>query len=102
MQSIYLVKKVWVIPLKDKKGTSIVNSFKKIVSKGRKPNKIWLDQGSEFFNKSFKDSLKKNNVEMYSKFNEAKSVVAERFIRTFLKKFLSTWQLFQGMFILMC
>ena len=41
-------KCAWVIPLKDKKGTSIVNAFKKIISKGRKPNEIWIDQGSEF------------------------------------------------------
>ena len=33
----------WVIPLKDKKGTSIVNAFQKIISKGREPNKIWVD-----------------------------------------------------------
>ena len=48
-------KYAWVIPKKDKKGTSIVNAFKKIVSKGqRKPNKIWVDQGSEFYNKLLK------------------------------------------------
>ena len=34
----------WVIPIKDKKGTSIVNLFSKIISEGRKPNKIWVDQ----------------------------------------------------------
>ena len=55
-----------VVPIKDKKGTSIVNAFQKIISKGRKPNKIWVDQGSEFYNNSFKDFLKINNVEMYS------------------------------------
>ena len=37
-----------VVPIKDEKGTSIVNSFKKIISEKRKPNKIWVDQGSEF------------------------------------------------------
>ena len=47
-------KYAWVIPMKDKKGTSIVNAFKKIISRRRKPNKIWVDQGSEFYNKSFK------------------------------------------------
>ena len=74
-------KYVWVIPIKDKKGTSIVNAFKKILSdSNRKPNKIWVDQGSEFYNKSFKDFLKINNIEMYSTYNERKSVVAERFI----------------------
>ena len=45
--------------LKDKKGTSIVNAFKKIISDKRKPNKIWVDQGSEFYNQFFKDFLKK-------------------------------------------
>ena len=75
-------KYAWIVPIKDKKGTSIVNAFKKIVSKGqRKPNKIGVDQGSEFYNQSFKDFLKINNIEMYSTYNEAKSVVAERFIR---------------------
>ena len=38
----------WVIPLKDKKGTSIVNGLQKTISERRKPNKIWVDQGSEF------------------------------------------------------
>ena len=69
-------KYAWVIPLKDKKGTIIANALKKIISKGRKPNKIWVDQGSEFYNQSFKYFLKINNIEMYSTFNEGKSVVA--------------------------
>ena len=53
-------KYAWVIPTKDKKGTSIVNAFQKIISNGRKSNKIWLDQGSEFYNQSFKEFLKIN------------------------------------------
>ena len=41
--------------LKDKKGVSIVNAFQSILDKsGRKPNKIWVDQGSEFYNYNFK------------------------------------------------
>ena len=76
----------WVVSLKDKRGISIVNAFQKIISKGRKPNKIWVDQGSEFYNNSFKDFLKINNIEMYSTYNEGKSVVAERFIRTLKNK----------------
>ena len=70
-------KYAWVFPLKDKRGISIVNAFQKIISKGRKPNKIWVDQGSEFYNNSFKDFLKINNIEMYSTYNEGKSVVVE-------------------------
>ena len=75
-----------VVPIKDKKRVSIVNAFKKIISEGRKPNKIWLDQGSEFYNNSVKDFLKINNIEMYSTYNEGKSVIAERFIRTLKNK----------------
>ena len=46
-------KDAWVVPRKDKKETSIVNAFQKIIS-GRKPNKIWVDQGSEFYKNSLK------------------------------------------------
>ena len=72
----------WVVPLKDKRGITIVNAFQNIVSKGRKSNKIWVDQGGELYNKLFKRCLKINNNQMYSKYNEGKYVVAERFIRT--------------------
>ena len=43
-----LSKYAWVVPLKDKRGITIVNAFQKVVSKGRKPNKIWVDQSGEF------------------------------------------------------
>ena len=46
-------KYAWVILLKDKKGTSIVNTFQKMISKGRKPNTILVDQGSEFYNQFY-------------------------------------------------
>ena len=47
------MKYAWVVPLKDKRGISIVNAFQKTISKGRKPNKIWNDQGGELYNNSF-------------------------------------------------
>ena len=76
-------KYTWVVPLKDKKGVSIVDAFQKILDdSNRKPNKIWVDKGSEFYNSSFKKWLKDNDIEMYSIHNEGKSVVAERCIRT--------------------
>ena len=66
---------------------SIVNAFQKILdSSKRKPNKIWVDQGSKFYNNIFKKWLKDNDISMYSTYNEGKSVVAERFIRTLKKK----------------
>ena len=69
--------------MKDKKGATITNAFQSILdSSKRKPNKIWVDQGSEFYNNVFKKWLKDNDISMYSTYNEGKSVVAERFIRT--------------------
>ena len=64
-------KYAWVAPLKDKTGITIVNAFQKIISKGRKPNKIWIDQGGEFYNNLFKRFLKINSIEMYSTYNPA-------------------------------
>ena len=50
-----LNKYAWVVPLKDRKGVSIVDAFQKILDKSRrKPNKIWVVKGSEFYNSSFK------------------------------------------------
>ena len=80
-------KYAFVIPLKDKKGISIVNAFNKIIKQSnRKPNKIWVDQGGEFYNNVFEKWLSDNDINMYSTYNEGKSVVAERFIRTLKNK----------------
>ena len=80
-------KYAFVVPLKDKKGTTVVNAFQSILDNSkRKPNKIRVDQGSEFYSKFFKKWLKDNNIEMYSTHNEGKSVLAERFIRTLKNK----------------
>ena len=78
-------KYAFVIPLKDKKGISIVNAFNKIIKhSNRKPNKIWVDQGGEFY--VFEKWLSDNDINMYSTYNEGKSVVAERFIKTLKNK----------------
>ena len=80
-------KYAWVVPLKDKKGVSIVNAFQSILKKpNRKPSKVWVDKGSEFFNSHYKKWLKDNSIEIYSTHNEGKSVLAERFIRTIKDK----------------
>ena len=66
---------------------SIVNAFQSILNNSkRKPNKTWVDQGSEFYNNALKKWLKDNDISMYSTHNEGKSVVAERFIRTLKNK----------------
>ena len=76
-------KYAWVVPLKDKKGISIVKAFQIILKQSnKKPNKIWVDKGSEFYNAYFKKWFQGNDIAMYSTHNEGKSVVVERFIRT--------------------
>ena len=75
-------KYAWVVPLKDKKDISIVKAFQSILKQSnRKPNKICVDKGSEFYNAYLKKCLRDNDLVMYSTQNEGKSVAAERFIR---------------------
>ena len=85
---IYIFSKyAWVIPLKDKKGITITNAFQYFLDEtNRKPNKIWVDKGTEFYNRLMQSFLQNNNIEIYSTHNEGKSVVAERFIRTLKNK----------------
>ena len=75
-------KYVWVIPLKTKTGPALVTAFKKILESGRKPQKIQTDQGTEFFNKHFKDLMKEEEIQLYNTYNETKASVVERVIRT--------------------
>ena len=90
-------KYAFVVPSKDKKGISIVNAFDKIIKQPNrrskstsaqhvKPNKICVDQGSEFYNRDFKKWLSDNNIIMYYTYNQGKSLVAERFIKTLKNK----------------
>ena len=78
--------------LKDK----ITNVFKNILDKsGRKPNKIWMDKGSEFYNRSMKPWLQDNGTEMYSTNNKGKYVVAEIFIRALKNRIINMWLQYQ-------
>ena len=80
-------KYAFFLPLKDKKGISIINAFGKIIKQSNiKPNKIWVDQEGEFYNHVSEKWLSDNDLIMYSTLNEGKSVVAERFIRTLKNK----------------
>ena len=54
----YYNKYSWIFPLKVKKGIAIINGFQKILNESkRKPNKIWVNKGSEFYNWSMKSGL---------------------------------------------
>ena len=80
-------KYAWVIPLKDEKRMTITYAFQKILNESKcNPNKKWIDKGSEFYNKSMKSWLEKNDIEMHLTRNEGKTVVAERFIRILKNK----------------
>ena len=81
-----------------KKRITITNAFREIFKESnRKPNKIWVDKGSKFYNRSMKLWLEKNDMEMYSTHNEGKSVVNERFIRTLKLKFIIKIEVYKYM-----
>ena len=76
-------KFAWCVPLKNKTGETILTELLKVIKdSGREPEKIWVDKGSEFYNKNFKAWAKSKNIVIYSTYGESKSVVVERFIRT--------------------
>ena len=67
-------KYAWAIPLKDKSGRSTTNALKNLIAKAkRKPDKIWSDRGKEFYNKTFWDFLKQNEIQIYSTNSDLKS-----------------------------
>ena len=91
-------KYAWAIPLKNKSGLSIINGFKIVLSEHRqggsespqagfevrKPEKLWLDRGSEFYNKTFKSLLNEYETKLYSTYSDLKTVFIERLNRTLL------------------
>ena len=74
-------KYTWAVPIKDKSAASVTKAFEKLIS-DRIPKKLWVDEGKEFYNATFKKLLDKHKIDMYSTFNEGKAVVIERFNRT--------------------
>ena len=84
-------KYAWANPLKNKSGLSVTNGFKRVLSENpqggsehRKPEKLWVDRGSEFYNKTFKSLLKEYETKLYSTYSDLKAVFIERFNRTLL------------------
>ena len=79
-------KYTWVKTLKDKTGKTVLNAFIEIVNdSNHKPSKLWVDQGRELYNQLMQEWLD-NNILMHSAYNEGKSVIAERFIKTLKAK----------------
>ena len=73
------MKNKWVIP--------VTNDFQKILKESnRKPNKILVDKGLKFYNRSMKSFLQNNNIDINSTHNEEKSIISERFIKILKNK----------------
>ena len=76
--------------LKRKKKELQLVMFSKISNESnRKPNEIWVDKGSEFYNRSMKSFLQNNDLEIRSTHDEGKYVIAERFIEPYVIKFIN-------------
>ena len=80
-------KYAWVKSLKDKKGKTVLNASIEIVNEcNRKPNKLWIDQRREIYNKFMQEWSNDNDILMYSIHNEGNSVIAEMFIKALKAK----------------
>ena len=77
---------VWVRPMKNKTGRSLLEAFDSILSEGRKPDRLRTDKGTEFLNEAFQQYLKKKNIQFYTANNEPKASVVERVNRTLKSK----------------
>ena len=76
-------KFAWNVQLKDKKGLTVLDAFKRIVREsGRRPRHLWVDEGKEFYNKDMTAWIKEHDIVRYSTHGEHKSAVVERFNRT--------------------
>ena len=85
----------WARPLKNKSGKEVANAFKDIIEEvGRRPKKLWTDEGTEFYNTNVARVL--NGIELYSTHNEPKAAIAERFIRTLREKIETNYILTQS------
>ena len=75
-------KYAWVVPLRNKTSTSLVNAFQSILDTGRSPDKLQTDKGLEFLNAPFQQLLKKHEIEFFTTDSELKASVVERFNRS--------------------
>ena len=79
-------KFAWAVPLKDKKGSSLVAALELILKSGRTPHRLQTDKGTEFTNRLVQSFLKKHDIYFFTTFNETKASVVERFNRTLKTK----------------
>lgn len=76
----------WAYPLKSKTKTEVAKVFENLLQKNRVPCNLQTDLGTEFYNNTFSNLMKKYNINHYSTFSTMKASIAERFIRTLKSK----------------
>jgi len=64
----------WAKPMKNKTATELWRAFKEILDSRRQPNRIWADEGSEFFNDTWKPKLKALDIVLYATGNDCNIV----------------------------
>lgn len=77
-----LSRYAWCRPLKTKDAKQVWEALQAVMDEGGKPNSIWVDKGTEFYNSLWTAKLKALKIDRYSTFGEYKVSIAERFIRT--------------------
>ena len=86
--------------VKDKEGITSTNAFQKILTKSNsKPNKIWVDKGREYYKRSMKLWLEKNDIEMYSTHNEGKSLLLKDLLEPWQITFINIWFYIKNVYI---
>ena len=78
-------KFAWGFPIKDKTSRSVVEPLENLF-KTRKPKNLQTDNGKEYYNKEFKELMRKYDINHYSTFSDKKAAVVERFNRTLKEK----------------
>ncbi|XP_015123245.1 uncharacterized protein LOC107045463 [Diachasma alloeum] len=79
-------KYAWAVPTKTKNAKDVTNAMKSVLKQGRKPQKLHVDRGKEFYNNEFKKLMEDNGITMYSTFSNLKVSIPERFNRTLKEK----------------
>lgn len=75
-------KYAWAVPLKTKSAKDVINAMEGVLKNGRTPEKLQVDQGTEFHNRHFKTLMKRHRITMYSTSSNLKASICERFNRT--------------------
>ena len=78
-------RKAWVVPLKDKSGSTLLSAFQSISDP--LPQRLQTDKGTEFTNRKVQQWLKEQKVHFFTTENEdIKASMVERFNRTLKSK----------------